>query len=151
MSPTHQAALDYHESPRPGKISVIPSKRCLTQRDLALAYTPGVAAPCLAIKDDPEAVFHYTSKGNLVAVVSNGTAVLGLGDLGPLAAKLTLEVLNRRRPGMAVVCEAVSIAVYRVQKAGPVRIVLNLLPNPGDCLIHQSGDRRIRVAPHLPQ
>ena len=91
MNLTREAALDYHEWPRPGKISVVPSKRCLTQGDLSLAYTPGVAAPCLAIRDDPDAVFRYTSKGNLVAVISTGTAVLGLGDLGPLAAKPVME------------------------------------------------------------
>jgi malate dehydrogenase (oxaloacetate-decarboxylating)(NADP+) len=88
---TFDAALDYHEWPRPGKISVVPSKRCVTQEDLALAYTPGVAAPCLAISDDPEAAFRYTSKGNLVGVVSTGSAVLGLGNLGPLAAKPVME------------------------------------------------------------
>ncbi len=81
----------YHEQPRPGKLEVVTSKPCLTQRDLSMAYTPGVARPCLAIEKDPEAAFRYTGKGNLVAVVSNGTAVLGLGDIGPLAAKPVME------------------------------------------------------------
>jgi malate dehydrogenase (oxaloacetate-decarboxylating)(NADP+) len=83
--------FDYHERPRPGKLEVITSKPCLTQRDLSLAYTPGVARPCLAIEQDPEAAYRYTGKGNLVAVVSNGTAVLGLGDIGALAGKPVME------------------------------------------------------------
>ncbi|HEU4894156.1 MAG TPA: malic enzyme-like NAD(P)-binding protein [Vicinamibacterales bacterium] len=85
------AALRYHARPRAGKIEVVATKPCLTARDLALAYTPGVAAPCLAIKDDPRLAFDYTARGNLVAVVSNGSAVLGLGNLGPLAAKPVME------------------------------------------------------------
>ncbi len=83
--------FEYHESPRPGKLEVITSKPCLTQRDLSMAYTPGVARPCLAIEKDPDAAYHYTGKGNLVAVVSNGTAVLGLGDIGALAGKPVME------------------------------------------------------------
>jgi malate dehydrogenase (oxaloacetate-decarboxylating)(NADP+) len=86
-----KAALDYHSSGRPGKIEVIPTKSSLTQRDLALAYSPGVAEPCKVIAQSPDAAYKYTSKGNLVAVVSNGTAVLGLGNLGPLAAKPVME------------------------------------------------------------
>ena len=83
--------FEYHEHPRPGKLEVITSKPCVTQRDLSMAYTPGVARPCLEIERDPEAAFRYTGRGNLVAVVSNGTAVLGLGDIGPLAAKPVME------------------------------------------------------------
>ena len=83
--------FDYHEKPRPGKLEVVTSKPCFTQRDLSLAYTPGVARPCLAIEQDPEAAFRFTGKGNLVGVVSNGTAVLGLGNIGPLAAKPVME------------------------------------------------------------
>jgi malate dehydrogenase (oxaloacetate-decarboxylating)(NADP+) len=83
--------LDYHRHPRPGKIEVVPSKPCLTQRDLSLAYTPGVAVPCHRIHDDPDAAYEYTAKGNLVAVISNGTAVLGLGDIGALAGKPVME------------------------------------------------------------
>ncbi len=86
-----QAALEYHSLPTPGKIRVVPTKPCVTQRDLSLAYTPGVAVPCLRIEQNPEDAYKYTSKGNLVAVVSNGTAVLGLGDIGALAGKPVME------------------------------------------------------------
>ncbi len=84
-------ALRYHADGRPGKIEVVPTKPCLTQRDLSLAYSPGVAEPCLEIASRPDAAFEYTAKANLVAVVSNGTAVLGLGDIGPLASKPVME------------------------------------------------------------
>jgi malate dehydrogenase (oxaloacetate-decarboxylating)(NADP+) len=84
-------ALDYHAKGRPGKIEVNPTKETDTQKDLALAYSPGVAAPCLAIEADASKVYDYTAKGNLVAVISNGTAVLGLGDIGPLASKPVME------------------------------------------------------------
>ena len=84
-------ALEYHASNPPGKISVTATKPCLTQRDLSLAYTPGVAAPCLAIHADPDLVYKYTAKSNLVAVISNGTAVLGLGNIGPAAGKPVME------------------------------------------------------------
>ena len=84
-------ALEYHSAGRKGKIEVTPSKPCLTQRDLSLAYTPGVAVPCLRIHENPDDVFEYTAKGNLVAVVSNGTAVLGLGNIGPAAGKPVME------------------------------------------------------------
>jgi malate dehydrogenase (oxaloacetate-decarboxylating)(NADP+) len=91
MAMTKQQALDYHFGARPGKIEVTPSKPCRTQRDLSLAYTPGVAEPCLAIQRNPQDAFKYTARGNLVAVVSNGTAVLGLGDIGALAGKPVME------------------------------------------------------------
>src|SRR5690625_466767 len=91
MASRRQEALEYHAEGRPGKIAVVPTKAVGTQRDLSLAYTPGVAEPCRAIADDPEQVFRYTSRGNLVAVVTNGTAVLGLGNLGPLGAKPVME------------------------------------------------------------
>ena len=84
-------ALDYHSSGRKGKIEVVPTKPCDTSRDLALAYSPGVAEPCLEIEKNPEDAYKYTTKGNLVAVVSNGTAVLGLGDIGALAGKPVME------------------------------------------------------------
>jgi malate dehydrogenase (oxaloacetate-decarboxylating)(NADP+) len=84
-------ALDYHRHPTPGKLSVEPTKRMATQRDLALAYSPGVAAPCEAIAADPGAALDYTARGNLVAVISNGTAVLGLGNIGALASKPVME------------------------------------------------------------
>ncbi len=86
-----QDALDYHSSGRPGKIEISITKPCATQRDLSLAYTPGVADPCLDIHDNPDDAYRYTAKGNLVAVVSNGTAVLGLGDIGALAGKPVME------------------------------------------------------------
>jgi malate dehydrogenase (oxaloacetate-decarboxylating)(NADP+) len=86
-----QDALDYHKNGRPGKIEVVSSKPCATQRDLSLAYTPGVAEPCLEIEKNPEDAYQYTAKGNLVAVVSNGTAVLGLGNIGALAGKPVME------------------------------------------------------------
>jgi len=85
------AALDYHRSPRHGKVSVTPTKPLTNQRDLSLAYSPGVAYPCLAIEKDPTLAAEYTSRGNLVGVVTNGTAVLGLGDIGPLASKPVTE------------------------------------------------------------
>jgi len=91
MPVTKQQALDYHAGERPGKIEVTPSKPCRTQRDLSLAYTPGVAVPCLEIEKNPHDAFQYTARGNLVAVVSNGTAVLGLGDIGALAGKPVME------------------------------------------------------------
>ena len=86
-----QDALDYHSSGRPGKIEVVPTKPYASQRDLSLAYSPGVAEPCLRIAENPEDVYKYTSKSNLVAVISNGTAVLGLGNIGPLASKPVME------------------------------------------------------------
>ena len=86
-----QEALDYHSKGRPGKIEVVPSKEAKTQRDLSLAYSPGVAEPCLEIAANPEDVYKYTAKGNLVGVISNGTAVLGLGNIGPEAGKPVME------------------------------------------------------------
>src|SRR6185295_3388819 len=86
-----QEALDYHSKGRPGKIEVIPTKATKTQRDLSLAYSPGVAVPCLEIHENPESVYKYTAKGNLVGVISNGTAVLGLGDIGASAGKPVME------------------------------------------------------------
>jgi malate dehydrogenase (oxaloacetate-decarboxylating)(NADP+) len=100
-----KAALDYHRLPRPGKLSVEPTKRMATQRDLALAYSPGVAAACEAIKADPDSAHDYTARGNLVAVISNGTAVLGLGNIGPLAGKPVMEgkaVLFKKFAGIDV-------------------------------------------------
>jgi len=88
---TDQEALDYHEFPQPGKISVETTKAVATQRDLSMAYTPGVAVPCLAIEKNPEDAYRYTAKRNLVAVISNGTAVLGLGNIGALASKPVME------------------------------------------------------------
>ena len=110
--PTHtqqddlrRAALEYHAQPTPGKISIAPTKQLLNQRDLALAYSPGVAAACEEIVNDPAHVYRYTARGNLVGVVTNGTAVLGLGDIGPLAAKPVMEgkaVLFKKFAGIDV-------------------------------------------------
>ena len=86
-----QEALRYHSEGRPGKIAVVPTKPYHTQHDLSLAYSPGVAAPCREIEANPEEVYRYTNKGNLVAVISNGTAVLGLGNIGALAGKPVME------------------------------------------------------------
>jgi malate dehydrogenase (oxaloacetate-decarboxylating)(NADP+) len=100
-----EAALQYHEFPVPGKIAVTPTKQLTNQRDLALAYTPGVAAACEEIKKDPANAFRYTARGNLVGVVTNGTAVLGLGDIGPLASKPVMEgkaVLFKKFAGIDV-------------------------------------------------
>ena len=88
-----QAALEYHEFPTPGKISVTPTKQVTNQRDLALAYTPGVAVACEEIAANPSDSYRYTARGNLVAVITNGTAVLGLGNIGPAAAKPVICLL----------------------------------------------------------
>ena len=100
-----RAALEYHEFPTPGKVAIQATKQLVNQHDLALAYSPGVAAPCEEIVKDPNAVFKYTSRGNLVAVITNGTAVLGLGDIGPLASKPVMEgkgVLFKKFAGIDV-------------------------------------------------
>ena len=100
-----KAALDFHEFPIPGKIEVTPTKSLATQRDLALAYSPGVAEPCLEIEKDPQASYKYTARGNLVAVISNGSAVLGLGNIGALAGKPVMEgkgVLFKKFAGINV-------------------------------------------------
>lgn len=100
-----EAALNYHQFPTPGKTQVVPTKSVATQRDLALAYSPGVAAPCIAIAEDPIKAYDYTNKGNLVAVISNGTAVLGLGNIGAVAGKPVMEgkgVLFKKFAGIDV-------------------------------------------------
>src|SRR6201996_5982059 len=100
-----QSALTYHREPRPGKLAIEPTKRMETQRDLALAYSPGVAAPCLDIAADPDKARDYTARGNLVGVISNGTAVLGLGNIGALASKPVMEgkaVLFKKFAGIDV-------------------------------------------------
>ncbi|NBO01031.1 MAG: NADP-dependent malic enzyme, partial [Betaproteobacteria bacterium] len=100
-----RAALEYHEFPTPGKVAIHATKQLVNQHDLALAYSPGVAAPCEEIVKDPNAAYKYTSRGNLVAVITNGTAVLGLGDIGPLAAKPVMEgkgVLFKKFAGIDV-------------------------------------------------
>jgi len=104
-SALERETLRYHELPRPGKIEVVPSKPVASQHDLTLAYTPGVAIPCLKIEDDPEGAYKWTNKGNLVAVITNGTAVLGLGNIGALAGKPVMEgkaVLFKKFAGIDV-------------------------------------------------
>src|SRR5437762_4286719 len=91
MAVTQQEVFDYHRRGRPGKIEVVPTKPMLTQRDLSLAYTPGVAKVVEEVERNPDAAYEYTAKANLVAVVSNGTAILGLGDRGALASKPVME------------------------------------------------------------
>src|SRR5262245_59545923 len=88
---TDDEALQFHAQGRPGKLQISPTKPLVTQRDLSPAYSPGVAVPCLEIEKNPETAYDYTARGNLVAVISNGTAVLGLGDLGALASKPVME------------------------------------------------------------
>lgn len=105
MSDLKTAALEYHANPRPGKLSVELTKATATARDLSLAYSPGVAEPVREIARDPELAYKYTGKGNLVAVISDGTAILGLGNLGPLASKPVMEgkgVLFKRFAGIDV-------------------------------------------------
>ncbi len=104
-SSLERETLDYHENPRPGKLEVVASKNLVTQHDLSLAYTPGVAIPCLKIQEDPSGAYRWTNRGNLVAVITNGTAVLGLGDIGALAGKPVMEgkaVLFKKFAGIDV-------------------------------------------------
>src|SRR6202521_2812457 len=88
---TDEEALAFHKGAKPGKLEITPTKPMATQSDLALAYSPGVAVPVRVIADDPDAAYDYTARGNLVTVISNGTAILGLGDLGALASKPVME------------------------------------------------------------
>ncbi|MDI1236692.1 MAG: NADP-dependent malic enzyme [Polaromonas sp.] len=125
-----RAALEYHEFPTPGKIAIAATKQLVNQRDLALAYSPGVAAPCEEIVKDPNAAFKYTSRGNLVAVVTNGTAVLGLGDIGPLASKPVMEgkgVLFKKFAGIDVF----DIEIDEKDPAKLVDIIASLEPTFG--------------------
>ncbi|MGC8808007.1 MAG: NADP-dependent malic enzyme [Thiomonas sp.] len=125
-----QAALEYHEFPRPGKLAVVATKQLSNQRDLALAYSPGVASACEEIHARPDDVFRYTARGNLVAVISNGTAVLGLGDIGPLAAKPVMEgkaVLFKKFAGIDVF----DIEVNEKDPAKLVEIIAALEPTFG--------------------
>ncbi|MFE8646628.1 NADP-dependent malic enzyme [Sphingomonas sp. NCPPB 2930] len=125
-----RAALEYHEFPRPGKIAIAATKQLTNQRDLALAYSPGVAAPCEEIVKDPNNAFKYTSRGNLVAVITNGTAVLGLGDIGPLASKPVMEgkgVLFKKFAGVDVF----DIEIAEKDPAKLVEVIAALEPTFG--------------------
>ncbi|MCE5180433.1 MAG: malate dehydrogenase [Betaproteobacteria bacterium] len=130
MTILNQQALDYHEFPRPGKISVESSKPCTTAHDLSMAYTPGVAEPVREIAKNPENAYRYTNKGNLVAVITDGTAVLGLGNMGPLASKPVMEgksILFKRFAG---------IDVFDIEISAPsvesfIETVVNISPTFG--------------------
>src|SRR5450631_360225 len=116
---SNQAALDYHEFPTPGKVSIVPTKQLSNQSDLALAYSPGVAAACHAIVEDSLNIFRFTARGNLVGVITNGTAVLGLGAIGPLAAKPVMEgkaVLFKKFAG-------IDVYVFVNETAAPEKLV----------------------------
>jgi len=130
MSDLKKRALDYHALPKPGKLSVESSKACMTQDDLSLAYTPGVAVPVREIAEKPEAAYQFTNKGNLVAVISNGTAVLGLGNVGPLASKPVMEgkaVLFKRFAGIDVF----DIEVNAKTADAFIQTVVNIAPTFG--------------------
>ena len=125
-----EAALQFHEYPNPGKIQVAPTKPLATQYDLSLAYSPGVAAPCMEIYNDPLASYKYTARGNLVAVISNGTAVLGLGNIGALAGKPVMEgkgVLFKKFAGIDVF----DIEVNETDPDKLVEIIASLEPTFG--------------------
>lgn len=130
MTTLKQQALDYHEFPKPGKISVESSKPCATAQDLSLAYTPGVAEPVREIGKNPENAYRYTNKGNLVAVISDGTAILGLGNLGPLASKPVMEgkgILFKRFAGVDVF----DIEVNAPSVESFIETVVNISPTFG--------------------
>ena len=125
-----RAALEYHEFPTPGKVAIAATKQLVNQRDLALAYSPGVAYACEEIVADPANAFKYTSRGNLVAVITNGTAVLGLGDIGPLAAKPVMEgkgVLFKKFAGIDVF----DIEIDELDQEKLVDIIASLEPTFG--------------------
>jgi len=130
MTDLKSRALHYHQFPKPGKLSVESSKPCATQADLSLAYTPGVAEPVKEINRDPEAAYQYTNKGNLVAVITDGTAVLGLGNMGALASKPVME-------GKAVLFKRFAdIDVFDIEVTAPsveafIETVVNIAPTFG--------------------
>ncbi len=135
MPVTKNQALDYHFGKRPGKIEVTSTKPCRTQRDLSLAYTPGVAMPCLEIEKNPHDAFKYTARGNLVAVITNGTAVLGLGNIGALAGKPVMEgkgVLFKRFAD-------IDVFDLEVNSHDPDEIIKRLPAAGADLRRHQPG------------
>ena len=151
-----EAALQYHEFPTPGKIAIAPTKQLTNQRDLALAYTPGVAAACEEIARDPANAFRYTARGNLVGVITNGTAVLGLGNIGPLASKPVMEgksVLFKKFAGIDVF----DIEVSETDPDKLVEIIAALEPTFGginledikapDCFV---VERKLRARMKIP-
>jgi malate dehydrogenase (oxaloacetate-decarboxylating)(NADP+) len=130
ISPFSTPALSYHEFPKPGKFEIVPNKAMGTQKDLSLAYSPGVAEPCMEIKKNPDDVYRYTNKGNMVACISNGTAVLGLGDIGALASKPVMEgksVLFKKFAGV----DCVDLCVDCPEKEDFVNTVKHLAPSFG--------------------
>ena len=135
----NQEALIFHSTGRPGKIEVVATKPMATQRDLSLAYSPGVAEPCRVIHRDPSQAYDFTAKGNLVAVISNGTAVLGLGDLGPLGAKPVMEgkaVLFKRFAdvdGIDVELDSTDVdeIIQTVRVIAPTYGGINIFQDPG--------------------
>src|ERR1700749_1448971 len=127
---TEEEALAFHRYPTPGKIAVTATKPMATQRDLSLAYSPGVAVPVLAIAKDPDLVYEYTSKGNMVAVLSNGTAIRALGNLGPLASKPVMEgkgVLFKRFADV----DAIDIEITATEPDEIITVARNLGPTFG--------------------
>ncbi len=137
-----KAALDYHEFPTPGKLSVTATKQLLNQSDLALAYSPGVAAACEAIVADPLNAFRFTARGNLVGVITNGTAVLGLGAIGPLAAKPVMEgkaVLFKKFAGIDVF----DIEVEQRDPMKLVELIVALEPTFGAIISRTSRRRNV--------
>ncbi|HSG93914.1 MAG TPA: malic enzyme-like NAD(P)-binding protein, partial [Afifellaceae bacterium] len=156
VSITDQEALEFHSRGRPGKLEIVATKPMATQRDLSLAYSPGVAAPVLRIAEDPAAAFDYTTRGNLVAVITNGTAILGLGNLGALAAKPVMEgkaVLFKRfadidSVDLEVASEDVDEFVNCVRFLGPTFGGINLedIKAP-DCFVIESRLRELMDIP----
>ena len=130
-----QEALDYHEQGRKGKLEIIPTKPHSSQRDLALAYSPGVAEPVLAIHANPEDVYRYTGKGNLVAIISNGTAILGLGNLGPEASKPVMEGKGMLFKIFADI-DGMDIEVKATDVDEFVNTVINISPTFGGINLH---------------
>ncbi|MGB8602368.1 MAG: NADP-dependent malic enzyme, partial [Rhizomicrobium sp.] len=155
-SPLDEAALTFHTIGQAGKISITPTKPMQTQRDLSLAYSPGVAAPVRAIAADPDTVFDYTAKGNLVAVISNGTAILGLGNLGALASKPVMEgkaVLFKRFADVDTIDIEVDTTdieefINSVKYLGPTFGGINLEDIKGpDCFVIEKRLREMMTIP----